>query len=380
MKNLLIHHRQSKWRKLVFFERETSMILKRLGYCCCFLCLSVVLHPFLLMADTSVDLTTLSLEELMKIPVSGASKFDQKTSDAPASVTIVTADDIQKYGYRTLADLLRSVRGINVSYDRNYSYAGLRGFSSTGDYNSRFLVQIDGHRLNENIYNQAFIGTELILDLDLVERVEIIRGSGASLYGSNAFFGVINIITKDSSGLGQPEVAGSYGSYDSYKGRLSYGRRFDSGFDLTLSGTDYFSKGQNLYYAEFDNSTNPGGIAHNADGDKSGTLFGRMKYGPLTLESAWVSRDKTLPTAAFGTDFNNKNTFTADKRWYLDLKYHQKVYTNTEITARVFYDEYQYEGHYSYSGLINKDTAANPYDTKAVAITERSDNNEKSHR
>ncbi len=333
------------------------MMLEIFRYCCGFLFLLLVFNPFLLKADTPLDLTDLSLEDLMKIPVYGASKFDQKITDAPASVTIVTADDIQKFGYRTLADLLRSVRGINVSYDRNYSYAGLRGFSSTGDYNSRFLVQIDGHRINENIYNQALIGTEFILDIDLIDKVEIIRGSGASLYGSNAFFGVINIVTKNSSKFGQPQIAGAYGSYDSFKGRLSYGRQFESGLELALSGTDYYSKGQNLYYSEFDNSTTPGGISSNSDGDKSGTLFGRMKYGPLTLESAWVSRDKTLPTGAYGTDFNNPNTFTVDKSWYLDLKYHQTVYKNTEITARLFFDEYQYDGHYSYAGRINKDTA-----------------------
>jgi outer membrane receptor for ferrienterochelin and colicins len=333
------------------------MMLKYFQYSCFFLCLSLFFHPFSLRAETPMDLTNLSLEDLMKIPVSGASKFDQKTSDAPASITIITADDIQRYGYRTLADLLRSVRGVTVSYDRNYSYAGLRGFSSTGDYNSRFLVQVDGHRINENIYSQALIGTEFILDLDLVEKVEIIRGTGASIYGSNAFFGVINIFTKNSSEFGQPQIAGSYGSYDSFKGRLSYGRKLDNGLDLALSGTDYYSKGQDLYFAEFDNSTTPGGIARNVDDDKSGTLFGRMKYGPLTLESAWVSRDKTIPTGSYGTDFNNPNTFSVDKSWYLDLKYHQTVYKNTEITARLFFDEYQYEGHYSSVGRINKDTA-----------------------
>jgi len=333
------------------------MILKSFRYSCGFLCVSLFFHPLSLMADASLDLINLSLEELMKIPVSGASKFDQKTSEAPASVTIVTADDIQKYGYRTLADLLRSVRGVAVSYDRNYSYAGLRGFSATGDYNSRFLIQVDGHRLNENIYGLAYIGTESQVDLDLVEKVEIIRGSGASIYGSNAFFGIINIITKKSSKFGQPEIAASYGGYDSFKGRLSYGQQFDSGLDLALSGTDYYSKGQNLYYAEFDTPATSGGTARNIDGDQSGSLFGRMKYGPLTLESSWLSRDKTLPTASYGADFNSPNMFTVDKRWYVDLKYQQTVFSNTEVTARLFFDEYQYTAHLPYAGIINNDTA-----------------------
>src|SRR5215510_5375492 len=77
------------------------------------------------------DLTETSLEELRKIEVNSvysASKYLQKVTEAPSSVNIVTADEIKKYGHRTLADILRSVRGFYVVYDRNYSYIGTRGF------------------------------------------------------------------------------------------------------------------------------------------------------------------------------------------------------------------------------------------------------------
>jgi outer membrane receptor for ferrienterochelin and colicins len=109
-------------------------------------------------AQSGVDPTTLSLEDLMATPVErvyGASKFQQKVSDAPAAVTILTADEIRLHGYRTLADILRSVEGISVSYDRNYSYLGLRGLSRPGDLNSRVLVLVDGHRMNNNVDDQA---------------------------------------------------------------------------------------------------------------------------------------------------------------------------------------------------------------------------------
>ncbi len=119
--------------------------------------------------------------------VFGASKYEQKVSEAPSSISIVTAEDIKKYGYRTLADILRSVRSFYISYDRSYSYAGARGFGRPGDYNSRILVLIDGHRSNDNVYDGALLGTEGVIDVDLIDRVEIIRGPGSSLYGSNAF-------------------------------------------------------------------------------------------------------------------------------------------------------------------------------------------------
>ncbi len=85
--------------------------------------------------------------------VYGASKYEQKITEAPSYITIITSDEIRKYGYRTLADLLRSVPGFHVSFDRNYTYLGVRGFNLPGDYTSRYLLMIDGHRTNETIYD-----------------------------------------------------------------------------------------------------------------------------------------------------------------------------------------------------------------------------------
>ena len=97
-------------------------------------------------------LADMSLEELMDIPIYGVSKYPQKLSEAPASVTVVTREDIKRYGYRTLSDVLRSVPGFFVTNDRNYEYLGIRGFNRPGDYNSRFLLLVDGHRLNDPLY------------------------------------------------------------------------------------------------------------------------------------------------------------------------------------------------------------------------------------
>src|SRR5882757_5905635 len=100
----------------------------------------------------------LSLEQLVNIRVDsviGASRYEQKVTQAPSSVSIVTADEIKKFGYRTLADVLRSVRGLYVTYDRSYYHLGARGFNRAGDFNTRFLFLIDGHRINDNVYDLA---------------------------------------------------------------------------------------------------------------------------------------------------------------------------------------------------------------------------------
>src|SRR2546426_471141 len=180
------------------------------------------------------DLTELSLEALMEIRVPtvyGASKFEQKTTEAPSSITVVTSDEIKKYGHRTLADVFQSVQGLHVSYDRNYAFLGIRGVN-LGDFNSRILLLIDGHRVNNNLTDGAFIDTAFVLDVDLVDRVEIIRGPGSLLYGNNAFFGVINVITREGKQLDGAEVSGEFASYDTYKGRVTYGKPLTNGVQL----------------------------------------------------------------------------------------------------------------------------------------------------
>jgi outer membrane receptor for ferrienterochelin and colicins len=131
------------------------------------------------------DFTTLSLEDLgtIRIPtVVGASKHEQKTTEAPASVSIVTRDDIQKFGYRTLTDILRSLRGVYATSDQIYHYIGMRGINRPGDYGGRTLLTVNGHRLNDPLYDSTYNGHELPLDVDLIERVEVIRGPGSALY------------------------------------------------------------------------------------------------------------------------------------------------------------------------------------------------------
>ena len=143
----------------------------------------------------------------------------QSSGDAPSSVTVITAAEIQEHGYRTLADILRTVRSFYVTYDRNYSSIGVRGFARPGDYNTRVLLMVDGHRMNDNVYDEAMIGTEFPVDVDMIQRIEIIRGPASSLYGSNALFAVINVITRHGQDVNSVELSSDAGSFNSYKGR-----------------------------------------------------------------------------------------------------------------------------------------------------------------
>jgi outer membrane receptor for ferrienterochelin and colicins len=298
--------------------------------------------------NAGVELTDLSLEQLMQVKVekvTTASRFSQQVTEAPASMTVITNDDIRKYGHRTLSDILRSIPGLYVSYDRNYSYLGVRGFSRPGDYSSRVLLMINGHRLNDNIYDTAPIGTEFPMDIDLIDHIEFMRGPGSSLYGSNAFFGVLNVITRKAEDV-ERELSASAADFETWTGRASYGASFDSGSSLLLSGTLYDSGGQrSLYFPEFVSTPSRGNTYH-TDYDSSKSAFAQFARSDFTLTGLYGSRKKGIPTGAYQTVFNDRNSKTIDERGYLDLSYNKAYSDLVEVSARVFYDHYQYDGTY----------------------------------
>jgi iron complex outermembrane receptor protein len=298
--------------------------------------------------QNSADLTSLSLEALMDIEVPtvyGASKYEQKETEAPASVTVITSEEVKRYGYRTLADVLQSVQGFYVSYDRNYSSLGSRGVN-LGDFNSRILVLVNGHRMNNNLTDGAAIGTDFILDVDLIDHVEIIRGPSAVLYGNNAFFGVINVITRQGKQVDGAEVSGEYGQYDSYKGRVTFGKSFTNGFQFLLSGSWYDSAGADqLFYPQYNTPAQNNGIAKNLDGDSFKSLFGSIGFRDFTLEGGFISREKGNPTAQFvGTNgFNDARLRTIDDRSYAALKYAHSFPDVLDVSAQVYYDRSDFQ-------------------------------------
>lgn len=309
---------------------------------------------------TPGDLKKMSIEQLMEIEVDtvyGASRYEQKTTEAPSSVTIVTASEIRKFGYRTVADLLRSVRGFYVTNDRNYSYIGVRGFGRPGDYNSRILVQVDGHRVNDNVYDEVLLGEDFVLDIDLIDRVEIIRGPSSSLYGSSAFFAVINIITRKGEDYNGFEVSAAAGSLDTYKGRFSYGKQFRNGLEMVASGSGLDSGGNDtLFYKEFAAPETNNGFTHDTDYENAYNFFTKLSFHNFTLEGAYVSREKGIPTGSFETDFNDPRNRTVDEHGYADLRYSKDFEDGLGIDARMFYDLTRYKGDYITAGVDNMDS------------------------
>jgi outer membrane receptor for ferrienterochelin and colicins len=337
--------------------RPASRLVPWLSLVACFLCVPTEIQAQgdLVLAAAEVGEEKLLLQEIPSVFT--ASKYEQKVTQAPSSISIVTAEEIKRFGYRTLADILRSVRGFYVSYDRNYSYLGVRGFNRPGDYNSRILLMIDGHRLNDTLYDSALIGTEFPLDVDLIDRVEIVRGPSSSLYGNNAFFAVVNVISRRGREFRIGEVSGSVQRYDTFTGRVTFGHRFQNGVEGIVSGSFLGSEGKKrLYFPEFDDPTTNNGVAEGLDGDDAYQTFTTLAYRDFTFQGLYASRTKEIPTASYGTTFNAKPDETRDALGYADLKYESTAGTHWDILGRLYYDRYYYKGKYPYSPALNLDS------------------------
>jgi outer membrane receptor for ferrienterochelin and colicins len=288
-----------------------------------------------------------SLEQLMNIEVTtvtGASKYQQELTDAPASVSIITADDIRKAGYRNLAEVLNSVRSFYITNIRSFYNIGVRGFSPLGDFNTRVLLMVDGYRLNDGLYEAAPLGTDFPVDMDLIDRIEVIRGPGSSLYGTNAFLAVINVITRTGKDIKGGELSASGGSFNTWTGRATGGITPGNNVDLLFSGSYRDTAGQqHLSFPEY--AATSAGVAHGMDGEDTWDLMAKAAWKNLSLLVLYQNRDKTVPTAPYGTIFNDPAENIKEDHLLAGLNYNSAGGW-ADLNARLTYNRYAPKSDY----------------------------------
>lgn len=294
------------------------------------------------LAQQGPDLNALPLEQLLNLEVVTASKIPQKISEAPSSVTVITAEDIRQRGYRTLTDVLQSVPGMTVSYDRNYNYANIRGLGNPGDLNTRLLVLIDGRRLNDVVYDQGAIGTEFPIDLGLIDRVEFVPGPGSAIYGSSAFFGVVNVITKSGAAIKGTTAGMGLFTGRGREARIAYGGGTPGGTELLLGASAYNSAGRDLYFPEFDDAASNHGVATGIDYDRYHRLFAKLGTGSVVAEAYFGRRTKGIPTASYGQQFNDPRSLSVDEYAGAALSWHRAVSDTLDLFAGVSVARYRY--------------------------------------
>ncbi|MCI0549117.1 MAG: TonB-dependent receptor plug domain-containing protein, partial [Candidatus Rokubacteria bacterium] len=184
------------------------------------------------------DLTELSIEELLQVEVTSVSRKEQAVADSPAAIHVITQEDIRRSGHTSIPELLRMVPGVHVARIDAHSWmVTVRGFGHR--FTDKLLVMIDGRTVYTNLFSGVFWDVQEI-PLEEIERIEVIRGPGGTMWGANAVNGVINIITKsskDTQGFlghvqgGDEDRALATARYGAAMGESAWWRAWVHGFD-----------------------------------------------------------------------------------------------------------------------------------------------------
>jgi iron complex outermembrane receptor protein len=272
----------------------------------------------------------------MQIGVVGASKYEQKQSQIGAAVSVITRQEIKAFGWRTLDQALATLPGVYVTYDRQFTYLGVRGFGLPGDYNTRVLVTINGNRVNDPIFDSGPSGREFPLDMDLIERIEFIPGPGGAVYGQNAMFAVVNIITRTGAEVNGAEAAVGYQEPQSLiEGRASWGARLNNGVDVLMSVSGMNSQGQNLFFDY--GASGKSGVASGLDGGRTKQFFGSIARGPWSFELVYGFEHKDDPTALYQSDPLVAGAYQETGYALTQLQYRDNFSSDTlHVSARLF--------------------------------------------
>jgi iron complex outermembrane receptor protein len=275
------------------------------------------------------ELADLPFEQLLHTEVITAEKLARQISDAPSAVSIVTAQDIRDFGYRSLSDILDSMRGLSMSHDSRRGFLSGRGYANAGSNSGRLTLLIDGYRATDGLFGRTYFGTDGLLDVDLIERVEYIPGNGSSSYGDSAFLGVVNIVTKKGGDIGGTQVATGLGSHGWSENRVTFGRQFDNGLDLVLSVSDMDSNGRHP-----EQSTVYPNVVQ-VEQYNNQRLFLKAGYAGWTFEAAQVKRQASVPI-----DVNFREP---DVNSFARLKYNGDLGEHLKTTLDFYYGHYRTE-------------------------------------
>lgn len=313
------------------------------------------LIPTLLMAlaapaYASTDLTSLSLEQLLGVRIVGASKYAQKQSEVAAAVSVITRQEILAFGWRTLGEALASLPGVYTTYDRQYAYLGTRGFGLPGDFTTRVLITLDGNRVNNPGYDGGPVGQEFPVAIDLIERIEFIPGPGGAVYGQNAMFGVVNVITRRGANVQGTELGLAWQHPQAQReARVTWGKVLDNDVNVLLSASGMKSRGVDRFYDFGDAGV--AGVAAGLDGERDQKFLANIDRGEWSFQLALSDRRKDDPTGGYRSDPLVPGQYQADRYALMQLQYQSRLADDSvQLSGRLFAGQERYTSVLSYSG------------------------------
>lgn len=281
--------------------------------------------------------------------VTAVSRYSETIDDAPSSVSVIEPQELRAFGYPTIAEALRGQRGVYLSTDRSYFSAGIRGLGEPNDYGNRLLVLSDGQPLNDNLLNSSYISSDGRVDLHDVERIEVVRGPGSLLYGTGAFSGVVNLVTRPRDE--RSHVHGGFGAYDDnvLHGRIGFHYNFAPGQGVWASASAARSDGRDLTIRLKDPEASPRDVtAHRVEAFVSGGTTGRAWWGPLSAQWHFHERTQLVPAGAYATRINDYRSRITDTRYMAEVRFEPQLTKTVQLMTRAHANRYVFHADYSY--------------------------------
>ncbi len=289
------------------------------------------------------NLPLVALEE-----VEAASRARESVEDAPASVSVISSQELRGMAYPTVFQALQGVRGVYLSDDRGYDTAGFRGFGRPGDYGNRTLVLLNGQPMNDNWLWSSYIGYDLRTDLEDVQRIEVVRGPGSVLYGTGAVSGVINVVTRPHDAQTGYEVGASTADGTVARGRVRAAYDFGGGAGAWTSLQASHSSGNGYSLPEY--ASDPlthGNTPASADRFNAATWTGQFWWKTLSVQWSVNTHDKHLPTGQFETILGDDRTRQRDTRAMVEAKWEPKITATLQSLTRAHASFYGYDGYFA---------------------------------
>ena len=298
--------------------------------------------------------TKLELELTREESVTAASRRTQSVEDAPSSVSLVSRQEIVGLAYPTIAEALKGRPGVYFSDDRAYVGIGIRGLGRLGSYGNRVLVLQDGMATNDNWIGSAFVGYDAMTDLGDVERIELVRGPGSVVYGTSAFSGVVNVVTRDVTRTSfETAVDSSYANVARARARANYVLGKHTTLWTSIAASN--SQGSEYFIPEYSNVTPPNGMAgvvRDSDGFHTGTLRGRLQSNWLTATWFLHNHTKHYPGAQFETLFGDPRSQQSDSRGFIELKAEPALSSSLNSLSRIYLNRYAFSGQYPHEAAL----------------------------
>jgi outer membrane receptor protein involved in Fe transport len=288
--------------------------------------------------------------------VAAASRVNESVRDAPASVTLISRREIEAMGYVHVADALQGVRGIYLSEDGAFLGSGVRGFSVLSQYGNRTQVLVDGHTMNESWLGQSFIDFTLMTSLYDIEQIEVVRGPTSALYGTNAFFGVVNVITPKPTEA-YARAGASIAGPGVLRAQATAAAPFADGQGgVWVGGGGLTAQGRPLSVQDavaYDGAPLGDLSADSVGAFQAGSAMAKLWWRDLTVKGYFAQRDKDLDNGAYETVLGSPASRMRERRAFGEARYEPKISDTASLLARVSYDHFFYEGVYDYQSIDN---------------------------